>query len=133
MLTIETVAIAGGTLLLLLAMLVLVLALGLRGAIAELRAERRVAGERLLEELRTNSPARAAIAAVIASRGEERPTATEFRKEVEALLAQWPQVEALADRAAEEIAAILDEERETADAPRTTAPSARRRRRRRGA
>lgn len=126
------IAIVGGTLLLLLAVLALILLLGLRQEIAALRAERRTAEDRLRDEIRRDSPARAAVAAVIASRGEERLTAGEFRKEVEELLAQWPKVEELADRAAKDIAALLDDKGKTAAGSGASVPPGRRRRRRRG-
>lgn len=119
----------------LLALLNLVLLLALRALIRRRSAASEQAERRLLEEIRVHSPARAAIAAVIASRGEDEIDAREFRKEVEALLAQWPKIESLAERAGDEITRILGEDDPPAGKRRAgpgTHPPARRRRRRRG-
>jgi len=90
----------------------LALLFALRREIRALREEHGAWHKRLDKEVALSSPTRAAIAAVIATSREKPLTLEQFQQEMNHLLDQWEEIETLAERAQEQLAALVDENRE---------------------
>ncbi|GAB4574538.1 MAG: hypothetical protein Tsb008_12270 [Rhodothalassiaceae bacterium] len=81
----------------------------MRERIETLRTEQEAMQKRLIKEIGLNSPTRAAIAAVMASSGEEPLDMAQFQKEIASLTQNWREIEELADKAHARLRDLVDQ------------------------
>jgi len=118
-LSVETLMLAAVALAALLTLVNLGLVFALRRQIRSLREEHGAWHKRLDKEVALSSPTRAAIAAVIATSRDKPLTLEQFQQEMTALIDQWDEIEALAEKAEGQLADLVDDSEGAAPAPQT--------------
>ncbi len=106
--SIDIVLLAAFLLLALIAIGTLAALLRLREEWRTFRQEQRAWQKRMTREVAVNSPTRAAIAAVLATRGDDPPSLETLEREISALMTQWGVVEELADKARGHLVRLVD-------------------------
>jgi len=86
----------------------LVLVVFLLRAVTQLRRTHEEWAKRLDTEIGESDPARAAVAAVLATSPDKPVTPVQFEKEMAALMEQWQEIERLADKAHDQLDGLLE-------------------------
>lgn len=104
----ELVLLVAFVLLAIIAIVTLAALLRLREEWRQYQQDQRIWHKRLMREVAVNSPTRAAIAAVLATRGDEPPDLGTLEREIAALMAEWATIEELADKARGHLVRLAD-------------------------